>query len=241
MSMDISVHDYIARQPRLDGRRRWMYRLLKPIAFGLLWDVTVTGAEHVPAAGPAIVMMNHISTIDPILAIGAITNRFLIPMSKVENMGNPFFRTLIQGWGAYLVRRGEVDRKALLNSIELLTSGQLILIAPEGTRSPDGLREAKDGVTFIATKANAAIVPMGIGGEAPLWSAKFKRFQRPRIRINIGRAFRFNTGDGRTPRETLAQMTNEAMYQLALALPDAHLRGAYSDVSKATTRTLTFL
>ncbi len=186
-------------------------------------------------------MMNHISAIDPILCMGAITNRFVIPMTKIENAQNWFFGFFVWWWGSYTVNRNEVDRKALVNSIELIKSGQMILIAPEGTRHPEGLAEAKDGLAYVATKANAVIIPTGISG-AVGWDDKMKRFQRPRINVNFGRPFRFKTeGKDRVPREALSVMSHEAMYQLALAVKDETRRGFYSDVSKASTDYLEFV
>jgi 1-acyl-sn-glycerol-3-phosphate acyltransferase len=162
-------------------------------------------------------------------------------MTKIENARNPLLKPFVDWWGSYTVNRGEVDRKALLNSIELVKSGQLILIAPEGTRQPNGLSEAKDGLAFIATKADAVIIPTGISG-AIGWDSKLKRFQRPRINITFGRPFRFKINEqGRIPREELSAMSHEAMYQLALAIKDTTMRGAYSDVSKATTHYLEFI
>lgn len=241
MTPDSSVQEYIAMQPRLTRRRKAMYAFFKWLAFSVLWKVRVTGAEQVPPDGPAMVIINHVSTIDPVLAIGAVTNRFVVPMSKVENMDHWLFRWFITNWGAFVVKRGEVDRKALQNSIELLKSGQLILLAPEGTRHPNGLTEAKDGMAYIATKANAVIIPMGLSHEATTWLTKLKRLQQPHIRINIGRPFRFKVSGDRVPREQLTAMTHEAMYQLAAALPDEHMRGVYSDLSKATTQYIEFV
>jgi 1-acyl-sn-glycerol-3-phosphate acyltransferase len=186
-------------------------------------------------------MMNHISLLDPILCMGAVTNRFVIPMTKVENVQNPFLAPFVRWWGSYSVNRGEIDRKALTNSIELLKSGQLILIAPEGTRQVTGLAQPKDGLAYIATKADAVIIPAAIMG-ASGWNKKLKRLQRPQIQVNFGRPFKFKTdGRARIPREELTAMTDEAMYQLALAVTDENMRGVYSDLSKATSKHLGFV
>ncbi len=142
--------------------------------------------------------------------------------------------------GSYTVNRGEVDRKALTNSVELIKHDQLILIAPEGHRHPEGLAEPKDGLAFVATKADAVIVPTTISG-AVGWEKKLFRFQRPKININFGRPFKFKTNGQRVPREALAAMSHEAMYQLAIAVKDGTKRGFYSDLSKATTEYLEFV
>lgn len=240
MSVSSSVQEYVAQQPRLVGRRKALRAFIRGLGFKVLWRVDVTGAENIPDSGPTIIMMNHISALDPILCMGAVTNRFVVPMTKIENAQNWFFGFFVWWWGSYTVNRSEIDRKALTNSIELVKNGQMILIAPEGTRHPDGLAEAKDGLAYVATKANAVIVPTGISG-AVGWKGKMLRLQRPRINVNFGKPFRFKTDGGRVPRENLSAMSQEAMYQLALAVKDETRRGFYSDVSKATSEHLEFV
>ncbi len=241
MSLSASVQDYVERQPRLTWRRNALRAFIRTLGFMVLWKVDVTGMENVPDEGPTIIMMNHISALDPVLCMGAVTNRFVIPMTKIENTHNPLFRFMVNWWGSYTVNRAEIDRKALINSIELVKHGQMILIAPEGHRHPEGLAEAKDGLAYIATKANAVIIPTAISG-AVGWKEKMLHLQRPEINVNFGRPFRFKVDQaGRIPRDALTAMSHEAMYQLALAVKDETRRGFYSDVSKATTEYLEFV
>lgn len=240
MTLSAEVQAYVARQPGLRWRRVLLRGLIRSLGFKVLWDVSVTGLANIPAEGPTIIMMNHISMIDPVLCMGAVTHRFVIPMTKVENMRNPLIGPFVRWWGSYTINRSEVDRKALTNSIELIKHGQLILIAPEGHRHPEGLAEAKDGLAFVATKANAVIVPTGISG-AIGWNQKLFRFQRPKINVNFGRPFKFKTEGSRVPREALAVMSHEAMYQLAVAVQDETKRGFYRDLSKATTEYIEFV
>lgn len=241
MSMATSVQQFVEMQPRLAWRRSLLRWLVRVVLFRFVFRVKVTGAENVPADGPGILMMNHISLLDPVLCLGAVTNRFVIPMTKVENVRNPFLAPFVRWWGSYSVNRGEIDRKALTNSIELAKSGQLILIAPEGTRQVGGLSQPKDGLAYVATKANAVIIPAAIMGAID-WEQKLKRLQRPEIQVNFGHPFRFKTeGPARIPRETLTAMTDQAMYQLALAVTDENMRGIYSDVSQAATEHLEFV
>lgn len=238
--MTASVTDFVARQPQLAWRRRLIKGLLKPIGFGLLWDVRVTGIENIPQTGGTILMMNHIAAIDPILCIGAVDHRFVIPMSKRENAEHPIKGLFLRGWGVYTIDRDTVDRRALVQSIELLKAGQLILIAPEGTRHPEGLAEARDGLAYVAAKSNAWIVPAALSyGQG--WYDSLKRRRRHRIHLNFGPAFRLKTdSQRRIPRETLVQMTRESMYQLALAIEDETCRGHYQDLANATTNYLHF-
>lgn len=241
MSSLSSIQDYVAQQDKFAWRRSLIRGLIRTLGFGVVWRVDITGTENIPDTGPAILMMNHISLLDPVLCMGAVTNRFVVPMSKAENLRNPLFALFVRWWGAYTIHRGEVDRRALTSSIELLKSGQLILIAPEGTRQREGLAKPKDGLAYIATKADAVIIPTAVSG-AIGWQHKMRRLQRVHMQLNFGRPFRFKTDNAaRIPREVLAQMGEEAMYQLALALRDESMRGVYSDIDKATTEHLVFL
>lgn len=235
------VRRYVERQPSLAGRRRFMRAAIQLIVMRLMLRTTVTGLENIPASGPTILMMNHISLLDPILCMGAVTPRFVVAMTKVENMRNPILGPLIRWWGAFSVNRGEVDRMALANSIELVRSGTLLLIAPEGTRQRTGLAQPKQGLAYVATKADAVIVPAAISG-AVGWLDDLKRLRRPNVRVDFGRPFRFKVnGRTRIPRDELNQMMEEAMYQLAATVSDTSMRGVYSDLSKATTEHIEFI
>lgn len=238
-SMTASVQEFVAMQPKFTWRRRIMRGLIN-VVFNLIFRLEITGLENIPASGSSLLMMNHITLLDPILCMGAVKQRFVIPMTKIENLENPLTAPFVRWWGSYSINRGEIDRKALMNSIELLKSGQLILIAPEGHRHPEGLSQPKDGFAYIATKADAVIIPAAISG-AVGWQSAFK-LKRPRIQVNFGRPFRFRLGEnGRVQRDDLPAMMDEAMYQLAIAVKDETRRGVYSDLSKATTKHLEFV
>ena len=236
-----SVEEYIAKQPRIAWRRYLLRGLIRTIGYWFLCKVTSTGKENIPDEAPVILMMSHISALDPVVCMGEVTNRFVIPMTKIENTGNPVLRFMVWWWGSYTIKRGEVDRRALINSIELLKHGNMILVAPEGTRHPDGMAEGKDGLTYIATKADAVIVPAAMS-KTNTFKQRWKSFKRAEGHISFGRPFKLKTnGRTRIPREELAKMTQEAMYQLAIAQEDDSLRGVYSDLSKATTEYIEFI
>ena len=233
---------YLQRQnsPWLNLRRSVLRAAIRLIAFGFN-RLSVSGAQLIPADGPLIIMMNHTSGLDPGLVMGVTTNRFVIPMTKIEVTGFFLGRLAVWWWDAYTVRRGTADRRALANSIELLRDGHCILIAPEGTRQRDGLSRAKGGLAWIATKADAIVLPCAISGTSG-WNRNWLRLHRPRIQLRFGRPFRFRSdGARRVPRERLQVMTDEAMYQLSAALADPALRGAYSDLNRATSAWLEFV
>ncbi len=236
--MQQSIQDYVARQPQLAGRRKILRAVLRAL-LPLFFKMEYRGVENIPSDGGAVVMINHTSLLDPIVCVAAVTHRFVIPMSKAENLKNPITAPFVKLWGTYTINRTEIDRKALLNSIELMKSGELILISPEGTRQKNGLIQPKEGFAYIVTKADAIIVPAAISGAID-WHKKLLRLRRAHIIVNFGVPFRFIPA-GRVPRELLPVMMDEAMYQLSAVVTDETMRGVYSDLSQATTEHLKFL
>jgi len=208
---------------------------LRPV-FNLIVHIEAGGLDNIPATGPAILMINHVAFLDPVILIACVHRR-IVPMSKIENLRLPGVNVLIRVWGAINVRRGEVDRAALRQAIEALRAGHLLLMAPEGTRSKSGeLQEPHDGVAYVATRTGAMVIPVGIVG-TPNIAQDWKRFQRADVRVTIGRPFYFETAGARVGREELSLMTREAMYQLAAVLPPQQ-RGRFADLREATTRLL---
>jgi len=222
--------------------RRLLNFMLR-IVFKLLLNLEVVGLENVPLEGPLILMINHTHLIDPAMA-GGVMPREIVAMSKAENFGDPILGIIVRLYGAFPVRRGEVDLQATRCALEVLRHGQVLLMAPEGTRSQDcRLQPGHDGMTFIALRANAPVLPMAITG-AKDFSSNLKRLRRTEVKIVIGQPFRFRpsgTANQRKKvrRDVLQQMTEEAMYQLAAILPPAY-RGLYSDLDSATERFLVF-
>ncbi len=232
--------DFARRQDRYAQSRRFIRDvLLQRLAFHILVKVNVEGLEHIPADGPTIIMINHISAIDPIIALGIVKPRFVVPMSKVENFHIPIGTALMRWWGIYPVQRGAVDRTALQNTVELLNNNNIVLIAPEGTRRP-ALSKGKDGMVYVALKSGAMIVPCAIDGTRE-FPKTLLRLRRTPIRVRIGRAFQLRASSSdHVPRAEISRMTQEAMYQLAALLPE-YRRGYYSDLSQMTTDKLEFV
>lgn len=235
--------DFAFRQERYTPWRRFIRDfLLRTLAFNVLARVEVTGLENIPPTGPALLINNHIHAIDPVVIVGAVRTRFVVPMSKVENFSLPIFGALMRRWGAYPVRRGQYDRQAVQNTIDLLRCGHVVLIAPEGTRQP-ALARAKDGYAYASARTGAVVIPAAIDGTRE-FTSNLRRLRKTVIRLQFGRPFYFNPScfkqTGGISRDDLTQMTDEGMYQLARLLPE-NRRGHYADLSKATTDTLIVL
>lgn len=240
MSAEMSL--FLEEQLQLNKRREKLHPALQRLV-PLFANLEVRGLDNLPTTGATILMGNHVSLIDPILITSAVDSRYVISMAKAETLDNPIQKLGLRIWGNFVINRGEVDRTALKNAIDLLKSEQLLWIAPEGTRNPDGLGEAHGGVPYIAHKADAVIVPIAICGPQT-WVQRLTRFRRVTGLIIFGKPFRFCIPEGeRLSRNVRDQMIQEAMYQLASTMPEeyAYQRGVYSDIESATTKYLDFL
>jgi 1-acyl-sn-glycerol-3-phosphate acyltransferase len=185
----------------------------------------VEGLEHFPATGPVILMINHIAFVDPIVVLACLP-RNIVPMAKEEVYRYPVWGIFPRLWGVIPVRRGEVDRRALRHALAVLQAGEVILVAPEGTRGPS-LREGKEGVAYLGARSGATVIPVAVEGTCGFPALNLARWREPGAVVRLGRGFRFRAEGGRPGRAVLRQMTDEAMTVLAELLP-VERQGAYA-------------
>jgi 1-acyl-sn-glycerol-3-phosphate acyltransferase len=208
----------------------------------LFLKVTVINESHVPKTGAGIVYYNHIHWLDPVI-ICARLHRYAVPLTKIEASRWPLVGWLLKGYHVIFITRGVVDRAALKATWELLKDGDISVIAPEGTRSPDTrLQTAKEGLAFVARQApDCWLIPAAVTG-TPTFKFGMPLINRPQAQILYGRPFRLRwprsadgelaLPEGRAGRETLREMTEEAMAQLAVMLPP-DMQGAYAEQAQA--------
>ena len=148
-----------------------------------------------PRTGAVLVAANHCSNADPVLTGGFLNTRLGRPMNwmgKREVFDWPFISWLARHGGVHPVDRGAADVEAFRTASRILSEGNILAVFPEGTRSPDGrLQPAKDGVTVLALRSNAWIVPIGIANSDLLWPRGTKMPQHtPQVIVRIGTPFR---------------------------------------------------
>jgi len=218
-------------------RRRLLRFLLRTIGFSLLAKVDqVDGFENFPQHGPAILMINHIALIDPIVVLH-VAPRNIVPLAKIEVYSYPVIGIFPRLWGVIPVRREEFDRRAVQQVLEVLKAGEIVLVAPEGTRSPQ-LSQGKEGVAYLASRSGAPVIPVAVDGTIGYPTFRLsQRWKEPSAHITFGKPFYFRSEVKHPGKEELRNMTDEAMYILAGMLPE-HRRGYYADLTKATRDTI---
>lgn len=196
----------------------WVFHLVR-LGFALFarlyGGLSLHGREHVPRRGPAVLMANHASVLDPPL-IANLCPRPLCFMAKAELHHGRFWGWVFDMLMTIPVRRGAADMSAFRNCAALLEQRALVGLFPEGTRTPDGrLREAQLGAIAIALRAGAPIVPVAIHGTFQALSREGRLRPVP-IRLAAGPALRF-AGDA-ADKDTLRRVGREVMYEIGRLL-----------------------
>ena len=146
-------------------------RIVAGLFLHTIWRPKVTGAEHVPASGGAILAANHQSVVDSIF-LPLMLDRPVTFSAKSEYFTASGPAARLWAWYLKATNQLQMDRdgpRAAQDTLEaalaLLRAGNLFAIYPEGTRSPDGrLYRGRPGVGWLALKSGLPVVPVGIHG-----------------------------------------------------------------------------
>jgi 1-acyl-sn-glycerol-3-phosphate acyltransferase len=162
-----------------------------------LFDIKVFGRHHVPGDGGVLMVANHQSYLDPVL-VGVQIRRPLSYLAKAELFENPAFAWLIRSLHAFPLRQGEGDKGAMEQTIRELQSGKMLLIFPEGTRTPDGqIGPMQRGIALVIRRAKAPVLPVVIDGSYEAWKGR-KIFRPWPIAVCYGPAMELAGLDSKT-------------------------------------------
>ena len=165
-------------------------------------------ASAIPRTGPVILAANHISNADPVIVGWMARNGGVVP-----------------------VDRGGADVEAFRIAQRVLDAGQVLMVFPEGTRSPTAeLQTPKDGLAMLALRTNATIVPIGVSNTDRVWP---KGRPIPRLgghaTMRIGKPFK--VGDLLPPgtnRKAAKGLATDPIMRRIAALLDPRHRGPYA-------------
>jgi 1-acyl-sn-glycerol-3-phosphate acyltransferase len=204
---------------------RWLLRTL----LDLIAKVEIRGYENVPKSGAFVIATNHLGMLDSTMLFYALDrwDVFIPVAEKWEE--SAFLRWLGKYFNFVFIDRFNPDLKAMRKIIGLMQKGNILVIAPEGTRSRTGsMSEGKPGVSYLAAKLNRPIVPVGIAGtEDKIIIENLKHFRRSHIVVTAGNAFSLPTLPSKNRDIALKQFTDEIMCRIAVLIPEKY-RGVYS-------------
>jgi len=206
----------------------------------LVCRIDATQLALVPQKGPLIVVTNHVTSLEVPLIYAHLQPRPVTGFVKAETWENPFMGYLFDLWNGIPLRRGEADVEAIRQALEALEAGKILGVAPEGTRSFNGLlQRGRPGTALLALRSGAPVMPLVFyGGERV--NENLKRLRRTDFHIVVGQPFFVHNAGMKVTSQVRQQIVDEIMYQIAAVLPPAY-RGLYSDLSSATETFLRFV
>lgn len=168
-----------------------------------VFRIRVCGKANMPKEGGMIVVINHRSNWD-VLVAGVCTPRRLGFMAKAELFKNKFFGWLITSLGAFPVQRGKGDIGAIKAALTRLRNDDVVAMFPEGKRVKENEKvSAKPGAVMLAAKAGVPVIPVKISGKYK-WMSK--------ITITIGEAITYQSCDGeKLTVEKLQELSDELL------------------------------
>lgn len=152
------------------------------VAMPALARVEVTGLEHVPTVGPAVLAVNHRAFLDGVLVFGLLERpiTFLVKSEAFHGWQDPILRSA----GQIPVHRGIVDVAPIRTTLQVLNAGGLVGVFPEGSRGDGLVHTAKPGVGYFALRSDAVVIPVACHGTELL--ASRRAATRPLVRFVFG-------------------------------------------------------
>jgi len=189
---------------------------------------------------PLLVIFNHINFLEVPILVAHSYPKYVTGLVKSETWNNPFFAFLFNTYRAIPIDRGGAFQEAFKKVHDAIHNGFFMCIAPEGTRSKDGvLGKGKPGIIQLAFEADVPILPIAHHGGERVWK-NIKRFKRTPFCFKTGRPFRIKF-DGRSPgKEEREEILTEVMGQIARLLPE-NMRGVYSEQVERECKYLDFI
>jgi 1-acyl-sn-glycerol-3-phosphate acyltransferase len=171
----------------------YLLRFVAWLLSHLVYRFRVSGDEHIPVAGAAILVCNHVSFVDAVLLMAASPR----PIRFV--MDQRIFRVPVLGALFRLAKAIPIALKAedptayeaaFEAAAQVLREGDLLAIFPEGGITRDGtLQEFKGGIMKILAHQRVPVIPMALTG---LWGSFFSRIEHGDAMVRPFRRGLFN-------------------------------------------------
>jgi 1-acyl-sn-glycerol-3-phosphate acyltransferase len=160
------------------------------ILLKIFFRLRIRGGENVPDSGPVLYVLNHQSHLDPVVAGMGVSRRHTNFIARSTLFNHKLFGALIRGLNAVPIKQGSADMGAIRTAIEQMEAGRVLIMFPEGSRTPDGSIHAfKRGAWLILSRAKPTILPGAIEGAFDAWprSSKWPTLLGKRVALRIGK------------------------------------------------------
>ena len=206
----------------------------------LLWRPEVTGGEHIPRTGGAIVASNHLSVVDSIF-LPLMLDRPLTFAAKSEYFTGKRPSQLFASAYMRATRQLAVDRDSaraaqdmLEAALRLLQAGELFGVYPEGTRSPDGrLYRGRTGIGWLALASGLPVIPVAMVGTDRVLPPGHTIPELHRVGIRIGEPMTFDAYRGKGPAARARRAITDDVMKAIRALSGQEYAPMYASARKA--------
>jgi 1-acyl-sn-glycerol-3-phosphate acyltransferase len=210
------------------GYAGWIYRSLSSafynvVAIPLLFLLTrvilgarIEGKSHVPRAGGALTVCNHVHPLDSALIATAMFPRRPVFTSAPENLQHSVYGGLVRLLGAVPVPQTPAGLPLFFSEMELLLAkGRLVHFFPEGELKPydTSLRDFKRGAFHLAAQARVPVIPLSIRFRPPTGVGRLFR-RRPTMVLVLGDPIEPTTTDPRHDRRIRMELARRRMHDL---------------------------
>src|SRR5262250_2529748 len=218
------------------------YRVSRALAgpiLHLLWRPSVTGGEHIPATGGAILASNHLSLVDSIF-LPLVLSRPVTFAAKSEYFtgtrpGQRFAAAYMRATKQLSVDRADTRsaQETLKAALDLLKAGELFGIYPEGTRSPDGrLYRGRTGVGWLALASGMPVIPVAMVGTDRVLPPGRTIPTLQRVGIRVGKPLVFDGYQDKGPAARARRLVTDEVMDAIQALSGQEYVPMYASVRK---------
>ena len=169
----------------------FILRFVTWVLTSTLYRVRADGLQHIPQEGPALLVCNHVSYVDPLLLMANLRRpvRFVM-YYKIFNI--PLLKFLFRTAKAIPIAGQKEDAAVLQQAYDAidaaLADGELVCVFPEGALTRDGaIAPFRSGVEKILARRPVPVLPMALRG---LWGSMWSRRDSALHRARLPRRFR---------------------------------------------------
>lgn len=207
-----------------------IFRFVNSFLFKYATSVEVANLDSASQIeGGLVVASNHLGFLDGFLVYHVTWRDDVILMIAEHWQEHAWSRLLARAMDAIFVDRYNADLHALREVMRRMDAGGMVVLAPEGTRSPTGaLIRAHDGAAYLAMKGGVPVIPAALTGTRDRQVLKsWKHFRRPHITLTFGEALSPPPLPKENRDRAVRAFTDEIMLQIAALLPESY-RGIYA-------------
>jgi 1-acyl-sn-glycerol-3-phosphate acyltransferase len=168
----------------------FLMRFMAWLVINVIYRIRPIGLENIPKSGPAVVVCNHVSFMDPIILGGSVVRPMRFVMYyKIFRI--PLLSFIFRTANAIPIASKLEDEDLMNAAFEKvdaeLAAGNIVCIFPEGGLTTDGeVQRFKPGIEKIIARRPVPVIPVALGR---LWGSWFSRRKSAGLRKMRGRLF----------------------------------------------------